>query len=374
MIDREEKKYLLEKLLNDKDIIEIRYKFQDTLKYYEVMGWMVELGYLDKFINNPKRCGELGINRSVLKLIATGRAEDYLDNPRDYEDILLDSWDIADLIIFTGRADSFLSEPKKCDELGLDGFDKIELIKIEDRVDEYIDNPQKCDELRLTSEERRYLIETADRIEEFVNHPEKCKKLKLNSIDIVELIRTSGNEFDILYDTQRLKKFDSAVIERLMRESLSKKKVRRMVNNQELCKELGLSNGVILELRKDVELEKEISNSKRKLLNENRKYKRIGLNPDMTIGIEIETVESKKGAANLIVDKPRLLGRWDCKADGSIKDGCEITSPILKDTEQDVEEIYIICEYLNRLRTSGYRNLWWTCTYWLTIFIKARII
>ncbi len=95
---------------------------------------------------------------------------------------------------------------------------------------------------------------------------------------------------------------------------------------------------------KDRELLKQI------FLPRNRKYKRIGLDPNMTIGIEVET----EGEYSFIVEEiqsvlDRENGRkWKTKDDFSLNSGVEIVSPILTDNEEDVEDVYMVCEMMKK--------------------------
>ncbi len=96
-------------------------------------------------------------------------------------------------------------------------------------------------------------------------------------------------------------------------------------------------------------------NLRKSLLNEHRKYTQIGLDEKMTIGMEIESEgmlsNYLRRLYKVLTTKTGLRTRgWNTKADGSLWDGVEIVSPILRDNKKDVEDIYIICSMLQKLK------------------------
>ena len=93
------------------------------------------------------------------------------------------------------------------------------------------------------------------------------------------------------------------------------------------------------------------TNLKEKFLDKNRKYTEIGLDKKMTIGMEIES----EGPLNSIMlalkniaisEKKGGIRGWQTKDDGSLSNGVEIVSPILSDSKEDIEDIYMICSML----------------------------
>ena len=94
-------------------------------------------------------------------------------------------------------------------------------------------------------------------------------------------------------------------------------------------------------------------------LPENRKYLKIGLKKQTTVGVEIET----QGNTSFLLKKaesilsPKDIDRfyqesWLTKDDETFEiaeeSGVEITSPILRDSEEDVEELYMVCSMLEK--------------------------
>ena len=84
-----------------------------------------------------------------------------------------------------------------------------------------------------------------------------------------------------------------------------------------------------------------------------QKYSKIGLDENMTIGMEIE---SEGAMSRPIIRIKKLLKRregeeeigWETKSDASLKRGVEVVSPRLTDNEEDIEDLYIICSMLQR--------------------------
>lgn len=91
-------------------------------------------------------------------------------------------------------------------------------------------------------------------------------------------------------------------------------------------------------------------NVKELLLDGNRKYSRFGLSDETTIGIEIECEGELFEVLTWLQGIPSGLyeGSWFPKNDGSLEDGTEVVSPILKDSSDGVEDLYMVCNLLKR--------------------------
>lgn len=83
-------------------------------------------------------------------------------------------------------------------------------------------------------------------------------------------------------------------------------------------------------------------------------YSEIGLDEEITIGMEIES----EGYLSKYIEKiKKILKRdeskeargWDIKPDASLDEGVEITSPILTDNQEDIEDIYMVCAMLQKI-------------------------
>lgn len=113
-------------------------------------------------------------------------------------------------------------------------------------------------------------------------------------------------------------------------------------------------------LDKDNQLLVKISFQDSKRLKENflkskRTYKQIGVDKEISIGIEIESegerAELLRKLKNFLKGKDEKENRkWETKGDLSLsdQDGLEVVSPILIDSKKDVEEIYMTCEMLKQ--------------------------
>ena len=83
-------------------------------------------------------------------------------------------------------------------------------------------------------------------------------------------------------------------------------------------------------------------------------YSEIGLDEEITIGMEIESEgylskHIEKIKKILKRDESKEARGWDIKPDGSLEDGVEITSPILTDNQEDIEDIYMVCTMLQKI-------------------------
>ena len=75
-------------------------------------------------------------------------------------------------------------------------------------------------------------------------------------------------------------------------------------------------------------------------------YPNFSIPENMTIGIEIET-EGKGSSEAYLIEK--IMKGWKSKRDTSLKNGVEITSPILTNRKEDTEDLYCVCKMLNDL-------------------------
>lgn len=92
---------------------------------------------------------------------------------------------------------------------------------------------------------------------------------------------------------------------------------------------------------------------KETFLDSNRTYTEIGLDENITIGMEIESegiMSSHIQTLKKIVKK-QIEGEtrgWETIGDGSLEDGVEVVSPILTDNREDVEDIYMVCAMMQK--------------------------
>ena len=186
---------------------------------------------------------------------------------------------------------------------------------------------------RLKTEERRARI-----IEELENDDKK--------IELLSGILDERNKSKII---QSVKDVDKRIeLIDLLKRNGQKLNIVFSINNIKRIKAYGKIDEKYNEI---YEAFKKIEN-KEKLDNSNNKYKTVGLPPQMTVGIEIETVGDNKD----ILPQPKGLtdekniGDWIIKKDNSLMlNGIEFNSPILTDNEEDVSRIYLINETLQKM-------------------------
>lgn len=68
------------------------------------------------------------------------------------------------------------------------------------------------------------------------------------------------------------------------------------------------------------------------------------VDPNITFGIELEAV-NKEYASNLI-GVGKMLGDWKIVEDGSVFDGLEVVSPVLRFDENSLKQVKYVCDYL----------------------------
>lgn len=71
--------------------------------------------------------------------------------------------------------------------------------------------------------------------------------------------------------------------------------------------------------------------------------KTLKIPSNMTIGIELEAEGQK---ARYLKTTRKIFGRWTAKAEPTLREGVEVVSPILKNTEEDMYSIAMVCEIM----------------------------
>lgn len=105
--------------------------------------------------------------------------------------------------------------------------------------------------------------------------------------------------------------------------------------------------------KKSEEIKKFINNCLDTADYKNAKYKKIGIDPKMTVGIEIE---AEGMWSELLIEYQKNIWDWDIKSDMTLIAGVEITSPHLRDREAEVNEIYQITTMMKELGLSTNSN------------------
>lgn len=198
---------------------------------------------------------------------------------------------------------------------------------------------------------------------------EKIKKLQeITSYgEIKDVILSIGDEELKVEQLGRLHEWDKPRIIMELKSEISKIKaldyVENEINRYKII--LGLSDKAKIEQIKNGKLQKQeligliqMSIKDKSLLKEiflaaERKYWTIGLQPETTIGIEVET-EGRSSTSiqkfkKIMENRNEAVG-WECKSDETFEEneGVEIASRVLKDDKESVEEIYMVCSMLEK--------------------------
>ena len=124
-----------------------------------------------------------------------------------------------------------------------------------------------------------------------------------------------------------------------------------------------LAKAICTELTQNNEGKIPLEKALKNLLEENRNYSEIGLDKNLTIGIEIESEGEMSKIIHKIgdINNKQASGKtstWKAIPDESLREGegVEVVSPILTDNKEDVEEIYSICTMLQKCGQSISEN------------------
>lgn len=74
---------------------------------------------------------------------------------------------------------------------------------------------------------------------------------------------------------------------------------------------------------------------------------RLGFNDDVTFGLELEFENANKGEIVNLLNMTKLNKEWFFKNDGSLNNGSEINSPILKDTYKSWNDLKKVCNIVS---------------------------
>lgn len=88
-----------------------------------------------------------------------------------------------------------------------------------------------------------------------------------------------------------------------------------------------------------------LKNRKKVFDNSKNEYKNMTIPDDMTVGIEIESEGEKFVDIYIIAN---FFSGWNTKEEWSIGEGVEVVSPILNNSPKNVEDIYCICQALQK--------------------------
>lgn len=363
-----------EKYLDDSKLLE-----KLGIQTNEIIDLIINEGLSEKFLKHPKTLINLQIGGSgIIRLImAAGLSKKYLENPELLEKWNFHNYEIVDLIIAAKLSKEYLEKQEFLEKWGFSSYEIVDLIMDANLSKEYLEKQEFLEKWNFHGENIVNLIINAKLSKKYLESPEKIKALKISETGIVDLIKDAKLSKEYVENPERLEKLGvnkCFLADLIIEAKLSKEYLKK----PELLKSLNLSSSLIFELIKDAGLLEEylenpdrlkslgieefdiyydsdalnflaIKTLNNHILEREAKYSSIGLDSAITIGIEIESEESLCDMTEIIKKNEKLLERWKIKFDGSLDFGCEIVSPILKDVEKDVEEIYLICEYLQYL-------------------------
>ena len=209
--------------------------------------------------------------------------------------------------------------------------------------------------ITLPEEDRlKYIPVIEEKYKDEIINSLKEDKLKKQSLsyakteeDITQILMSIEDEdFKLQYAQTKLKdETNQSMVFAMLQNDEQKLSLARTMNEK--------VNQVLIQMSlKDREALKKL------FLKQNRKYQEIGLDPKITNGIEIET-EGPKGRKLCQLEKIierrddffEIKRHWKIEYDGSLEPekGAETISPILRDTPDNVEEIYMVCEMLEQI-------------------------
>lgn len=383
----------LEKLNDEAYKLEVIETLQTDDKKIEAMEKLTEdaykfevIGILQTYSKTIEALGKLNDEVYKLEVIETLQTDD--EKIEAMEKLIDDSYRIE--VIEKLQSDS--AKIKALEKLSSDGY-KANAIAILESDD------KKIEELEILNSEytRAYVIASLVSYDKKINELKKLNSdtAKAHVISLleddnkkIEELEKLDDEFAKMYcidalqeDSKKIEELrklkddlmKSYIIRALQSEDKQLEEIERLGNdfakasiiialqdNEKQLEELGklndeLAKGIVAQILQtgDGNLLGDRNKLKELLLEENRKYTEIGLDSNMTIGIEIES----EGAMGLAI---RALGRiltrqngekiseWETKDDGSLYEGVEVVSPILTDNKEDVEDIYMVCSLLQK--------------------------
>ena len=302
-----------------KECLENREKLE--LNSYDIRNIIRDIrdsNYIEDCIDNRKK--ELGLNSfAIMNLLKSIDDSDYIKNFID----------------------------NRREELGRNSrnlFELIKKVKDQDYIKNCIEN--RREELDLNSSQVFELIQEINDQDYVKNCIEnKIEELNLHPIYVFELIQE-------IKDKDYIKNWIDNKREELNLSSKNTTDLLIRINDPEYVRNYireGEKNGIRDEELKVLKIiyEKDYLNN----ILKNDTIDKINLPPEMTIGIEIESIG--KNVDILQTFSTQLLGEWTCKEDGSlysdnsIDDGIEIVSPILTGSnEKTKKEIVKTCSIL----------------------------
>lgn len=307
-----------------------------------LIAYINDVEYTKKCINDEKLYLE---QKHKVELLQSIRDEEYIYEVLKFDMFSLEKNDKYELI------KSFnMGFVKKCvfsKELQLD--ESLQILLIELFSDALI---KECIENSDISLSRNGILKLVKYMndEEYTTEVINGKFFELNMLEKVGLIKSQSDSYIYEYLVNKKIEFSADDIEILIANIKDENIKRQILYNDDL--------DICLEWRMRFALEiqdKEIIGRYLKLYpelsiltgNSNINYEKINkkfnLPSQMTIGIEIES----EGKASKLIEQEFGYKEWTCVGDGSLMDGIEIVSPILRPTIEDSKQIYAVTKMLS---------------------------
>ena len=349
--------------------------------------------YIKKCLENVEKMEALDIKgNSAAELIKAVGDPEYikkcLENVEKMEALDIKDNSVAELIKAVGDPEYIkecLENPEKRKALNIYGDRAVDLIKTvgdPEYIKECLENQEKRRALSIKGNSTAMLIITVEEkepgyIKECLENVEKMQALGIDSYVMESLITATK---DIVYIKKLLKnkekmqalgiKDDGVYIlmktvedPEYIKECLGNKEpgyIKEYIKNQikdEKNNELGsdfLAQVIMMtgdaEFINDCRVNNDLNPETRDLLDRFTKIPPITLPGQMTIGVEIESEgsASRKEIADTM-KKSADMGNWELKDDGSLTNGIEVVSPILRSSGTSIYEIYRVCSTLYSL-------------------------
>lgn len=374
----------IKKILDQKDKI----GFIKRGMLFELIGATKDPDYIKDILENREKEFQISLGIEKVQLLIKSGDSEYIkdileDDKKRYELRIIDKDHIEKLIIATGDIDyikSIIENKEKQDKFYLSSLNICELIKAtgdSQYIESILDNEEKLEEFNFRPDKLHELIKATNDpkyIEKIVENSEKRLKFGLYDRYLKDIIKSTG---DIEYiKTLAENKFglDSLDVLEMILATANSEDIKEILNNQELKEKLNIKGSIealFVTHTKDLDYIEEYLERKENEYEKKRIDSKIDLPEELTIGIEIESEGEYSEAINNLYNI--IAEKWKCVRDGSLNDGVEVVSPILKgDNEKTTKQIEKVCRRLQALRTNSIRKMWRTYTYWFRLFNNDR--
>ena len=336
----------------------------DCLQICDLIIGTKDSEYIKSIIENETKRKYLGIHDwEISKMIIETKDTDYIKH-KIYNPIGRDSLYFTNLIKATKDLDFIKSLIENKSELQRMRLGKEEVIDIiistkdSEFIKGIIEDKTKSKKYNFKGEEVVRVILSLDDpeyVKDIVNSKEKIKQLNIDSEGLVELITDLGEcgyAKEIIENKELLKKLNLSKSDliKLIIQINDDDYLEKIIENNKKSSQFKFSESELNQIAIYLTDSKYIDNRLKRFENDKKfisKNSFVKLPKNMTIGIEIES-EGKN--SELIEADSMFYPGWICKHDGSLKNGVEVVSPVLKgDDINTTNQIQNVCRRLSRL-------------------------